>query len=177
MKRKHWILLVSCLILGILCQVFSLVLSGYGQTPVIIAPPMLRIPPGIRGMRGELTALTVEVAAVKADNLLLRTEMDALTVEVAAVKAENVLLRTEMDAVSARSALLATGQLVTVGVLRLRQASDLASASAEAVGWYAFVLDADAPGGERGVPRDEHVSNLEAAIAESDIHLSALSAP
>ncbi len=156
MKRKHWILLVSCLILGILCQVFSLVLSGYGQTPVIIAPPMLRIPPGIRGMRGELTALTVEVAAVKA---------------------ENVLLRTEMDAVSARSALLATGQLVTVGVLRLRQASDLASASAEAVGWYAFVLDADAPGGERGVPRDEHVSNLEAAIAESDIHLSALSAP
>ena len=134
----------------------ALLLALYGQTPIAIAPPALRVPPGIRGMRAEV---------------------DALTVKVEAVEAENALLRVEVDTLKARSALLTGGQFGLFGILRLKQGSDLASATGQAVGWQAFVLDISEPGGERGVPRDEHIGDLEDSLMQIEAHMTALSAP
>jgi len=134
----------------------DVLIAAYGQAPIVTAAPILRIPPGIRGLRADL---------------------DALTLRVDALETENAALAAQVTALEARGALLTSGQLTAFYYFRLLHVSDLASSTGQADGWYAHVKDEAEPDGEKQVDRDMQIGNLQAAIAELEAHIAALSAP
>ena len=70
--------------------------------------------------------------------------------------------------------LLKDGQLVLFKQQKLEMASDLKYAQIQPEGFHIPVKDPDAPESYVMVPKDDYIAELQADIAEVDVHIAAL---